>query len=138
MMRGAFDKRSAGGSSGAMQALSRLLEISSHASQPSVVERALVREARALFDVSAVLLLRVEDGTVTVAAGDPEPGGHVRLDQPAAVRRVLEEAAPVRLAGSAAGDLLRAGSFATEPDVLLLLPAGAPPRPRPPPAPPRP
>src|SRR2546425_5908578 len=125
-MRGAFEKPSAGSSSGAMQALSRLLQVSSHAAEASAVERGVVREARALFDVPAVLLLRVEDGAVVVAAGDPEPHGHARLDDPAPVRRVLEEAAPVRLAGSAAGDLLRAGRFSSQPDVVLLLPAGPP------------
>src|SRR3954452_25375353 len=125
-MRGAFETPGAGGSSGVMQALSRLLQASSQASDASAVEQALVREARALFDVSAVLLLRVEDGTVMVAAGDPEPHGKMRLDDPSPVRRVLEEAAPVRLAGSAAGDLLRAGRFSSEPDVVLLLPAGPP------------
>src|SRR4051794_16838288 len=89
LMRGAFEKPGAGGSSGAMQALSRLLQASSQASDASAVEQALVREARALFDVSAVLLLRVEDGTVMVAAGDPEPHGKMRLDDPSPVRRVL-------------------------------------------------
>jgi diguanylate cyclase (GGDEF)-like protein len=108
-----------------MKALSRLLQVSSRATRATEVEQALVREARTLFDVSAVLLLRVEDGTVLVAAGDPEPGGRVHLEDPSSVERVLESGQPMRLAGSAAGDLLRAGRFASEPDVVLLLPAGA-------------
>jgi diguanylate cyclase (GGDEF)-like protein len=107
-----------------MQALSRLLEVSGQATEAGTVEQAFVREARRLFDVSAVLLLRVEDGTVVVAAGDPEPAGRVRLADPTAVRTVLQEGAPLRLAGSDAGDLLRAGRFSTEPDVVVLVPAG--------------
>src|SRR4051794_41689535 len=103
MMRGAFDNPSAGGSSGAMQALSRLLQISSQAVRASTVEHALVREARALFDVSAVLLLRVENGTVAVAARDPQPPRPGRLGPPAPVRRGLRGAAPLRPAGRAAG-----------------------------------
>src|SRR4051812_6531314 len=123
-MIGAFETPGAG-SGGAMKALSRLLQLSSQATRSVEVEQALVREARALFDVSAVLLLRVEDGAVVVAAGDPDPGPRLHLDDPSQVERVLERGEPVRLAGSAAGELLRAGRFTSEPDVLLLLPAGA-------------
>ncbi|MFL5884196.1 MAG: diguanylate cyclase [Thermoleophilaceae bacterium] len=108
-----------------MRALSRLLEVSAHATSVRTVEETLVREARALFDVSAVLLLRVDDGNVVVAAGDPEPRASTRLEDPGPVKRVLAEGAPLRLAGNAAGDLIRAGRFAAEPDVVVLLPAGA-------------
>src|SRR6266576_3715452 len=115
-MLGAFETPGTGSTGGAMKALSRLLQVSSYASRAAEVEQALVREARLLFDVSAVLLLRVEDGAVVVVAGDPEPGGRVHLEDPSTVEAVLERGEPVRLAGSAAGDLLRAGRFATEPD----------------------
>jgi diguanylate cyclase (GGDEF)-like protein len=124
LMRGAFETPGTG--NGAMQALSRLLRVAAQATDALTVERAFVREARALFDVSAVVLLRVEDGTVVVAAGDPEPTGRVRLEDPSPVRRVLAEGVPVRLAGSAAGELIRAGRFAAEPDVVVLVPAGPP------------
>src|SRR4051794_2718747 len=123
-MGGPFEKPGTGSSGGAMRALSRLLEASAHAASVRTVEEALVREARALFDVSAVLLLRVEDGNVVVAAGDPEPRASTRLEDPGPARRVLAEGSPLRLAGSAAGDLIRAGRFTVAPDVVVLLPAG--------------
>jgi len=61
-----------------------------------------------------------------VAAGDPEPSDRTRSRIPVRWQRVLAEGAPRRLAGSAAGDLLRAGRFTAEPDVIVLLPAGPP------------
>jgi diguanylate cyclase (GGDEF)-like protein len=109
-----------------MKALSRLLRVASHATRSSEVEQALVREARELFGVSTVLLLRVEDGGVAVAAGDPDPGTRVRLEDPSPVERVLERGEPVRLAGASAGELLRVGRFTSQPDVVVLVPAGAP------------
>src|SRR4051794_19977933 len=114
-MGGPFEKPGTGSSGGAMRALSRLLEASAHAASVRTVEEALVREARALFDVSAVLLLRVEDGNVVVAAGDPEPRASMRLEDPGPVRRVLAEGSPRCPGGGGGGGLLPGGGLPRAP-----------------------
>jgi diguanylate cyclase (GGDEF)-like protein len=110
----------------AVRAVSRLLDGAEDAGAIPIQER-LVHELRALFDITAAVLLSVAEaeGLVDVASMDPEgnpPFGLLSLSDLAPVAGLLERGEPaVRVQGQAAADLARqVGAGATVRSALLI------------------
>jgi diguanylate cyclase (GGDEF)-like protein len=110
--------------------VSRLLSAAAVADGPVTLERALVRESHAFADVSAALLVRVDEAgrTFEVAAGDPEPMPRATTPLAAlpAVSDALTAELPVRLEGEQAHRAATTLGVPAHPEALLLVPARPP------------
>ncbi len=108
-----------------MRAVSRLLAGAVGAREASVLEVALVEEARALTGVAGAVLLEAGDSGVELKASDPPTADlrAIELDELPAVRSALDDEGPLRLDPMAAAALSRSLGLAFVAEAALLVPA---------------